>query len=61
MARLIVLILLAAIVVGAVLYVWSRIAGRPLVNDTLGKVLVALTLAGLALWLFGGGALFGEW
>ncbi|MVA98913.1 hypothetical protein GN330_16830 [Nitratireductor sp. CAU 1489] len=60
MARLLVLVLLAAIAVGALWYLWTRIAGRPFVNDTAGKILVALTVAGLALWLFGGGALFGQ-
>jgi hypothetical protein len=36
----------------------GRIAGRPVVSDTAGKILVALVLAGLALMLFGGGWLW---
>lgn len=60
MARLLFLILVAALVVLAVWYVVSKLRGRPVVSDTLGKVLVALIIAALAFWLFGGGALLGQ-
>jgi hypothetical protein len=55
MLFLVALVLVAA---GTLLYVVSKAAGRPLVNDTAGKILVALVIAGAALALFGGGWLW---
>jgi VIT1/CCC1 family predicted Fe2+/Mn2+ transporter len=55
--RLVFVLLVAALAVAAVGYVLSRLAGRPFASDTTGKVLVALIIAALAFWLFGGGAM----
>ncbi len=60
MARLVFFVLVAALAVAAVWYVISKLRGRPIVNDTAGKVLVAVIIAALAFWLFGGGALLGQ-
>lgn len=53
-------ILFLAIVLGLAWVSWvllSRLKGRTIFADTPGKIIVALILAGLAFWLFGGGAL----
>ena len=36
----------------------AQMAGRPFVSDTVGRVLVALVIAGVALMLLGGGWLW---
>jgi hypothetical protein len=55
--RLVFLAIVAALVAVAIWWVVSKAAGRPFVGDTAGKVLVALIVAALGFWLFGGGAL----
>lgn len=57
MARMLFFALLAALCVAAVWYIVSHFAGRPVVSDRVGKVLVLVTLAALAWWLFGPGGL----
>ena len=58
MVRFLFLAALLAVAVGAIAWVAGRISGRPVVNDTAGKILVALVIAGFALVLFGGGWLW---
>jgi hypothetical protein len=58
MIRMLFLVALVLVAAGTLLYVVSKAAGRPLVNDTAGKILVALVIAGAALALFGGGWLW---
>ena len=60
MLRLVFLVMVAALIVAAIWFVVSRMAGRPFASDTTGKVLVALIIAALAFWVFGGGALLWE-
>ena len=60
MARLLFFVLVAALAVAAIAYLVTKLRGRPVVNDTVGKVLVVLIVAALAFWLFGGGALLGQ-
>jgi hypothetical protein len=55
--RLVFLAVVAALVAVAAWWLVSKLAGRPFVGDTTGKVLVALIVAALGFWLFGGGAL----
>ncbi|WP_187971793.1 hypothetical protein [Aquibium microcysteis] len=57
MVRFVFFVLAAALAVAAIWFVVSRLGGRPFASDTTGKVLVALIIAALAFWLFGGGAL----
>ncbi|MDN2583414.1 hypothetical protein [Aquibium sp. ELW1220] len=57
MLRLVFFALLAALAVAAIWSVVSKLSGRPFASDATGKVLVALIIAALAFWLFGGGAL----
>ncbi len=57
MARLLFFFLLGVVALGAGSYLVSTVRGRPFIHDTAGKVLVALTIAGLAFWLFGIGFL----
>lgn len=59
MTRLLFFLVLALLAAGAAWYVVSSVRGRPVVSDTVGRILLALTIAGLALWLFGGGGLTG--
>jgi hypothetical protein len=59
MVRMLFFFLLALAAFGAGWYLFAQLSGRPFVNDAAGKVLVALTVAGLALMLFGGGWLWG--
>jgi VIT1/CCC1 family predicted Fe2+/Mn2+ transporter len=58
MVRFLFLAALVAIAAGAIAWVAGRLSGRPVVDDTVGKILVALVVAGLALVLFGGGWLW---
>jgi hypothetical protein len=58
MVRFLFLAALLLVAAGAITWVAGRISGRPVVNDTVGKILVALVVAGLALALFGGGWLW---
>ncbi|NMG40034.1 hypothetical protein GRZ55_12355 [Chelativorans sp. ZYF759] len=58
MVRFLFLAALLAIAVAAVAYVATWMAGRPFVSDAVGRVLVALVIAGVALLLFGGGWLW---
>jgi hypothetical protein len=60
MMRIVFFLLLGVLVVAAIWFFASKLAGRPFVGDTAGKVLVALIVAALAFWLFGGGALLGQ-
>ena len=55
--RLVVFIVLVLAAIALVWYLLSQLKGRSIVADTPGKILVALIIAGLAFWLFGGGAL----
>ncbi len=57
MVRLVFFVLAAALVIAAIWFVVSKLAGRPFASDMTGKVLVALIIAAVAFWLFGGGAL----
>lgn len=58
MVRLLFLAALVLVAGAAVAYVATRMAGRPFVSDTVGRILVALVVAGVALMLFGGGWLW---
>ena len=58
MVRFFFLAALLLVAAGAIAWVAGRISGRPVVNDTVGKVLVALVIAGVALMLLGGGWLW---
>ena len=58
MVRLLFLGALVLVAGAAVAYVATRMAGRPFVSDTVGSVLVALVIAGVALMLLGGGWLW---
>jgi len=49
--------LVAILAVAAVWFAVSKVRGRPLAGEGTGKVLVALIIAAVAFWLFGGGAL----
>ena len=57
MVRLVFFGLVAALAIAAIWFVVSKLSGRPFASDATGKVLVALIIAALAFWLFGGGAL----
>jgi len=57
MARLALFVLVGVLAAGSLWYLLSRISGRPFVGDAAGKILLALTIAAVAFWLFGGGAL----
>jgi hypothetical protein len=59
MVRLLFFFVLALLAAGAGWYLFARLSGRPFVSDLAGKILLALTIAGLAFWLFGGGLLMG--
>jgi len=58
MVRFLFLAALVLVAGAAVAYVATRMAGRPLVGDTVGRILVALVIAGVALMLLGGGWLW---
>ncbi|MCG6115318.1 MAG: hypothetical protein MEQ84_08975 [Mesorhizobium sp.] len=58
MVRLLFLGALVLVAGAAVAYVATRMAGRPFVSDAVGRVLVALVIAGVALMLLGGGWLW---
>jgi hypothetical protein len=57
MVRLVFFALVAILAVAAVWFAVSKVGGRPLAGEGTGKVLVALIIAAVAFWLFGGGAL----
>lgn len=57
MVRLVFFAMVAVLAVAAIWYGVSRFSGRPFASDTTGKLLVALIVAALGFWLFGGGAL----
>lgn len=58
MVRLLFLAALVLVAGAAVAYIATRMAGRPFVSDTVGRILVALVIAGVALMLLGGGWLW---
>jgi hypothetical protein len=58
--RLVFFALVAILVIAAIWFGVSKLSGRPFASDTTGKVLVALIIAALGFWLFGGGALLSE-
>lgn len=58
MVRLLFLAALVLIAGTAIAYIATLMAGRPFVSDTVGRILVALVIAGVALMLLGGGWLW---